>query len=175
MVNINLKSDALVEVFNDAYGVVGYSTDKVSRDFPKDTMKKVTLAELEDVINSQGGRALFEKNRLLIKDEKIRTYFDLPELGHYNLTKEGIKTLLEEGSLTKLEEVLMYCSQDVLEKLVQEAIAIQITSIPQASLIKSYSGIDIMSLIEESKPKEVARKPADNTPTNKPYVRKKVE
>lgn len=172
---IELTRNTEVEVFNDGYGVVGYSTDRVRKDFPKDSMKRITLEELEDVMNTLGGRQLFEQGQLLVKDEKVREYFDLAPLGTYNLDKERIKQLLESKDLAKLEEVLKYCSNEVLDKIVREAIEIRINSIPQAGLIRSYSGVDVAAFIEESTPTTQTRTKTDEpTSARVPQARNKI-
>lgn len=147
-----IPDNAMIEVFNNQQsGSIGYTVDKVSRvwQFPG-SMKKIRMEELYDAWNLRGGRILFTSGALLIKDSEAREALGLEPLDKYVLTNEETIELLKNKESSELEDVLQYCSNFVLEKIVEAAVTIPISDMGKANLIKKYSGIDIIKLIQEA-------------------------
>ena len=156
---VKIGGSTLVEISNDSFSIVGYNTDKIKRDFPVGAKRQISLDEIEDVMNVPGGEVLFKENLLLIKDGKVREHLGLPALDEFNLTREQIRTLLATGDEGKLEEVLQFCTDPVLNKIVQESLDMKITSFAIAGLIKAYSGTDVLQIIKE----KMEEKPVGST------------
>ena len=161
MIQKAINNQTMVEVFNDSTGNVGYKTATISRDFMPKSKKDIEVKELIDLLNTPGGKYLLDTNKLLIKNRDVRNFLGIEPIDDYNLTRDLANEILASGDLVKLEQVLQYCSDESLTKIVEEAIAMSISSIPQANLIKAYSGYDIIEAIAETKAPgaEVAAQP----------------
>lgn len=144
-----IDDDIVIEVFNDSHASVGYKLDHIERTWQKGTAKKIRMGELYELVNTKGGRVLLEENKLLIKDSSMREALSLSPLSDYSLTSEQIKTLLTKGTDEKLEDVLSYCTDAILDKIVQVAINMPIENMKKARMIQSFSGIDILDVIKE--------------------------
>lgn len=161
---VNISGSTMVEVSNDTFSIVGYTTERIKRDFPLGSRRKLELSEIEDVMNTPGGDVLFHENLLLIKDPKIREHLGLGQIDEFNLTRDQIREILASGNDTKLEETLQFCPDYVLDKIVQEAISMSITSFSTAGLIQAYSGMDVLeALKEKSEDKPGANQGEDKT------------
>ncbi len=148
-----INSNTLVEVFNNDSGKVSYYSEfsRVKRNWDKtDSSKKIPFEELRDQMNTTGGSKLFEDDILLIKDIDIRKELSLKPLHKYLESDSGIKELLI-GDINHLEEALIEMSQNIKEKVAHKCIELKIKDIDVLDLIKKYSGLDVLTSIQESK------------------------
>lgn len=175
MSRINEINDNLVvEVFNDYKNSVGYKLDRVSRTWGPNTVKKIKIDELYELVNIKGGRFLLDENMLLIKDSKVREILNLKPLDQYNPDLEKIENLLKESSNADLEEVLQYCSETTLEKIVQKCIDIPIENLTKAKMVHSYSGTDVISIIKEREDESGHVEKIESDGTTTPIRRRKI-
>ena len=160
-----ITDSTLVPIWNIGIGDTGYtanngiSTIRRTWRMPN-SMQEVEFKELRNVFNEPGVRQLFETynkelgryedGELLIKNEAVREKLDLKAIGKYTLEKDAILDLFTNGSLTKFEEVLENCPNATLDKIVMEAIELPLTDINKINLIKSYSGKDILTAIQNN-------------------------
>ena len=165
----NITEETIVVVTNDYDSTVGYTTEKVTRVWEPNSFKKVSVAELQDVMNTRGGRYLFEEHLLLLKETEVRHYLGLEPIGQYDLEQKDIVKLLENSNLADFEDVLQYCGDMTLEKIVSAAIALPLADLNKTNLLKSYSGINIVEAIQETLESNV--KPAAGA---EPIKRKRV-
>ena len=170
----NIQDDTIVEVFNDYHSSVSYKLDRVTRSWDVGAAKKIRVAELYEAVNIKGGRFLFEEGILLIKDAAVRRALGLSDLDEYSLDQDKIVEMLNKGTNKELEDVLMYCSETTLTKIVQKAIEMPISDMNKANLIKSYSGIDILSVIQEKQESQIDKEQTTEEGNKTPVRRKRV-
>lgn len=144
-----LTDSTMVKVYNESGGPFYYVTEHVKRNFPENGMREVPLKELKDLILTMGHRGAFEGGYLIIRDERVREIFSLEPLSDYNVGVEEMTKMLEGGSLEDLEDFLQYTSDDNLEKIVRVAVDLPVRDLNKANLIGSYSGYNVISLIED--------------------------
>lgn len=151
MVAKKITDKTLVKVFNNSTGSAGYTVDNITRKFDKpNSYREIEFKEILNLFNTAGGRELFSEDILLIKDNTIREELSLHPMDKYVLDEEGIKNLFN-GSDDELEDVLQNCTDLILEKITQVAIELPLNELSKVNLIKNYTGLDIYSVIEESK------------------------
>jgi hypothetical protein len=173
----DIKDTDLIQVWNNSRGDCGYTINngnfQVRRTWVLPaSMQEVEMKELKSAMNEAGVRELFEvynkelgkyeDGELLIKNDLAREKLDLQPLGKYTFVKEQIVDLLNNKSVKYLEEVLENCPNSTLDNIVQEAINISLSDIVKINLIKSYSGKDILPVIQsknaDTPPKVVVKK-----------------
>lgn len=174
----DVQDDLIVEVFNDHHSSVGYKLDRITRSFDIGTAKKIKMDELYELVNTKGGKFLLEENMLLIKDSSVREALGIKPLTKYSPSTKEIQEMLVNGKIQVLEELLQYCSDTTLEKIVRKAIDLPLENMAKARLIKSYSGIDVISIMQEQaedKPEESAtRAPISEGEEEGPVRRRRV-
>lgn len=151
---IELTDETKVRLYNEYGGTVYYVTDNIKRTFAPGTSKEVPLKELKELVIDKGYIGIFKKGRLMIRDERVRELFSLEPLGQYNLDEAGIKALLLTNDMEKIEDFLQYTSDANLEKLVRIAIEMPLRDLNTINLIQSYSGHNVLGLINERKEEE---------------------
>lgn len=105
--------------------------------------KDFTIADLEDLLGNQTINYVFDKNRLLIKDEEIREYLRLSPLNDDYLDTEKIKELLHEGDSKKLEEVVETCEDSELDMIVDTAVKERIDDRNVLGVLEDYTGLPL--------------------------------
>lgn len=161
-----ITAKTMVKVFNNSTGSVGYTVDNITRKFDKpNSFRDVEFKELQDLFNTAGGRELFSEDILLIKDNSIREELSLHPMDKYILDEKGIKELFSKSD-DELEDVLQNCTDLILEKITQVAIDLPLNDLGKVNLVKTYTGLDIYSVIEEKKEDKPEKK--TTTPTGKP-------
>ena len=173
-----IKDTDLIPVWNNSRGDCGYTVNNgnfhVRRTWVlPGSVQEVEMKELKSAMNEAGVRELFEvynkelgkyeDGELLIKNDLAREKLDLQPLGKYTFDKKQIIDLLNNKSVNYLEEVLENCPNATLDNIVQEAINISLSDILKINLIKSYSGKDILPVIQQ--------KNLESTPV-KPVIKK---
>jgi hypothetical protein len=139
----------LVRIFNNDSGSVSYATPKITRTFSiKESYKDVSVEEIQDALNELGVRFLFEEGILLIKDPKVREHFGFSELDDYIKDTDEIKEILN-GDRETLIDFLKYCSETMLQKIVDVAVDLEDVKMDYIVLIEKFSGKDISSMIKE--------------------------
>lgn len=160
-----LTDATIVEVFNNTTGAVAFNTDiKGKRKWDKpDSVKKVTLGELKDLINSRGGERLLLEC-LLIKDIDIREELSLPIEAEHLLDRNDVEQLLK-GDADQIGDILEKTNSGVKEKVASVAIEQKITDTDKMEVIQEHTGVDVYSAIKEKKEeeKEVAKEKANKT------------
>jgi len=175
-----IKDTTLVPIWNICVGSAGYTINngnyRIRRnwDLPN-SMQEVEFRELKAAMNEAGVRQLFEEynielNRfedgaLLIKNPEVREKLGLSPLGRYVYDLDGIKDLLLNSDLKTFEDVLENCPNVTLDKIIQESISLPLTDMNKITLIESYSGKKILSIIQEKKENEVGEKTRKSEPT----------
>lgn len=167
------KDNDLVQVWNNLGWSVGYKTSKESRVWEiSGSVKKIAFAELIEVMGTHGGRRLFEEGALLIKDNEVRERLGLSPLDKYTLDLKEMEELLKSEDITRIEDFMQYCSNKMLDSLVQVAIKLPIKNLDLAKMLSSYSNTDVMSAIEEHE--SIAKESNEvNTPIEKDKPRHK--
>ena len=170
-----IKDNTMVEVWSNYSSSLSYVTPKVVRTWhTPGSMKKVAMSELYEAVNAPGGKKFFDEGALLIKDNEVRDKLGLEPLDQYTLSREEIITLLEKKDIEKVEELLQYCSNMMLETIVQIAIDMPIEDRPIAKLIQSYSGTDVFQVIEE-KAQDTEQPQAAQPEKGKPRPKRKIK
>ncbi len=147
-----IDGNMVVDVWSNELGSIYYVTDKITRTWTYlGEVKKVTVDELRDVVNTAAGRSFFEEDLLLIKDNKVRNFLGLTELSEYSLGKDEMIELLKSNNLEKIEEFLQYCTYSLLETFAILAIELPVDNLDVANLIQNYSKMDVIQLIQERK------------------------
>lgn len=174
VVKKEIRDSDLIQVWNNSRGDCGYTVNNgnfhVRRTWVlPGSMQEVEMKELKSAMNEAGVRELFEvfnkelgkyeDGELLIKNDLAREKLDLQPLGKYTFVKEQIIDLLNNKSVTYLEEVLENCPNSTLDNIVQESINISLSDIVKINLIKSYSGKDILPVIQSKNADIIPPKP----------------
>jgi hypothetical protein len=150
-----LTSDQLVEVINNDNGSVAYYSEysRIWRRWDKpDSVKKVPLEELRELINTAGGYELLE-GYLLIKDMEVREELGLPVDKTYILGEKEIKALLKK-SVSVLTDTLENTTDTIREKIAHIAIDTKLADLDKLEVIKEHSGLDVLYMIQENKEAE---------------------
>lgn len=141
-----------VKVINDSFATVGYSDPNhivPRREFPIGAVFEISLEELKQAFTVKGVKSLFDTQYLLIEDEDIREQLGLPiRHAKYDASRVELTQLIHEWSSEELEDYLSYCSDSRLNIIFHIACA-EVVEIPKAKLISQYTGIDVLSVIEE--------------------------
>jgi hypothetical protein len=160
MVEINDKT--VVEVFNNSTGSVSYYSElaRTTRKWDKpDTKKKIALEELRELVSTSGGYELLE-NFLLIKDMDVREDLGLPIEKEFMLDDKDIKALLKKP-LTAIEDTLENTSDSIKDKIAQIAIETKLNDLEKLDVIKEYTGVNVLSAIQEKREDEKEQKKDD--------------
>jgi hypothetical protein len=150
-----LKENQIVEVINNSTGAVGYYSEysRIARRWDKpDSMKKIPLEELRELVNMAGGYELLE-GYLLIKDIEVREELGLPVDKSYLIEDKDIKALLKK-SVSVLTDTLENTTETIREKIAQVAIDTKLADLDKLEVIKEHSGLDVLSVIQENKEAE---------------------
>lgn len=137
-------------VKNASGGSMGFNIDGKYKKMPfADMEKQLTLDEIQDIYDSRGGRVLIEEDLLMIKDSGVRKdVANLAPLDEYVLDAKGFELLFSD-TMTKIEDFLMYCSDTMLIRAVDEAVRLKIGDITTINLLKEYAGQDISAIVDE--------------------------
>jgi hypothetical protein len=162
-----LQDNLMVEVTNNSTGSVSYYSEfsRTLRKWDKpNSTKKISLEELRELVGSSGGYELLE-NFLLIKNMDVREDLGLPVNKEYMLDEKEIKAVLKK-SVDVLENTLENTSDSIKEKIAQSAIDTKLSDLDKLEAIKEYSGVDVLTVIQEKKEEEKQEK-ADKKKTTK--------
>jgi hypothetical protein len=151
------KEQELVEIFNDTVGSVGYTIGERDTIFDPKTSKKIPMKDLYDVVNTRGGRVLFEDRLLVCRNNKVNEHFGIPIMDKYNPDTQGIIEVFKTGTAAQLEEILQYCSDGVMAKIVETAVNLPLDNLTLAQLIEEYSGRKIMGAIKEYQDEKLSK------------------
>lgn len=152
--NQKITDKTLVEVINTSTGGVSYTPEMstVSRKWERqNSIKKIELGELKNLVATVGGYTLLQEDILLIKDNSIREILGLEELSTYVKTAQELKELLQVGTKADLVEFVENCTQDMLDAVVDTAINIGLADLNKLQVIESYSGVKVVEHIKATK------------------------
>lgn len=151
-----LDEGTYVEVINNTESSIGYTTPTGrSSVWPAPTRrqrvvkKRVKLAELYDAMGQPAAKRMFEDGKLLIQDSDAREALELEPLSKFTPNVEETDKLLTEGTLEDLDEILGYCSEAILNRIVDRAILMPIEDMNKARLLEEYSGRKVFELARE--------------------------
>ncbi|MFD0587814.1 hypothetical protein ACFQZE_07350 [Paenibacillus sp. GCM10027627] len=168
--NKKINDATLVDVYNNTSGVVSFRTEgKGKRKWDKaNSVKKVTVGELKELINSRGGEKLLLEC-LLIKDISIREELNLPTDPEHLLDGTDVQKLLKEEDADKLQTILENTNEGIKDKIASVAIEQKINDTDKMELIQEHTGIDVYSAIKEKKEeeKEAAKEKEDKSTAKK--------
>lgn len=148
-----LTDDTMVRFYNEYGGLVGYTTENVSRTVRAGMFRDVKLKELKQLIIQEGNGAVFKEGYLMIRDNRAREELGLDPLDEFNFGEDKIKKLLKEGSEVELEQYLQYTSNVGLEKVLRVAVELPIQDLNRANLLYAYSGTNVLDIIQEQEEK----------------------
>lgn len=166
-----IKDSKKVRVYKNIVGNITYKLGSNIDEIWNDNVeyKDLTLEKIKEMF-SFGMFPAFEKNLLLIKDENIRDYLELPILIDDVLDKTLIKELIESKNYDKIEEVMVTCEENELDMIVDEVINGETTDRNIVGLVEDYTELtDLQDVIEE---KKATNKPV-TTENNKTIKREK--
>lgn len=151
-----LNDEMLIEVFNISTGSVSYYSElsRMKRRWDKSNAlvnipKKVPLNELRELVSSSGGYELLTRG-LLIKDMNIRKDLGLPIDKEYLLDDDGIKDLLTKSPKI-IRDTMKKAPKTINEKVANIAIETELSDLNKLEVIKEYSSIDCLYVIQENK------------------------
>ena len=152
MASKTIKSTDKVRVYKNMVGGITYklsgNIDELWSDYIE--YKDLTVEKIKEMF-SFGMYPLFNKNELLIKDEDIRKYLELPPLEDI-LDREKIKELISEKNYDEIEEAIQTCNDNELEIIVDEVINGETTDRNIIGLVEDYTDLtDLQDVIEEKK------------------------
>jgi hypothetical protein len=165
---VELNDDMKVEVINNSTGSVSYYSEfsRMIRKWDKpNTTKKISLEELRELVSASGGYELLE-NFLLIKDMDVREELGLPVNKEHLLDDKEIKSVLKK-SVDVLENTLENTSDSIKDKIAQTAIDTKLSDLDKLEVIKEYSGVDVLTAIQEKKEEEKQEKADKKKSTKK--------
>jgi hypothetical protein len=147
-----LDGKQLVEVINNSTGSVSFNPGYGRADHrwdKADSKKKIPLDDLRELVNQLGGIELLE-GYLLIKDMEVREDLGLSVDKSLILEDKDIKALLKKP-IDKLTDVLENTSESIREKIAHVAIDTKLSDLDKIEVIKEYSGLDVLTVIQENK------------------------
>lgn len=150
-----LNDKAVIEVFNNSGGVVAYYSElnRINRRWDKpETVRKISLEELKELVNSSGGYELLCED-LLIKEIDVRLELGLPVDPEYLMGEKEIKELLSQ-SIHELKSSLSASTKAFKERVAAVAVDVKITDTDKMELIQRHTGVDVYALIKERKENE---------------------
>lgn len=163
-----IKSSDKVRVYKNIVGSLSLSIKGFPSYWEENLeYKDFTIADLEDLLGNQTLNYVFDKNKLLIKDEQVREYLRLSPLNDDYLDVEKIKELLLEGDSRKLEEVVETCEDSELDMIVDTAVKERIDDRNVLGVLEDYTGLplteDILNNVESVEKQEKSDKPIKRT------------
>lgn len=161
-----INDKTYIKVYKNIVGSLSYTFDSREKFWEDDVeYKNLEAREIQDIIASIGGRSLFERNLLIIKEQENRDYFGLEPLSDDILDSHKIKAILTSGDYTKIEEVVSTSNDDELEMIVDVAIKEKLQDRNAIKTIEDYTGLELTDdLAELAKDKPVEK----STTTTKP-------
>lgn len=179
-----MDKDSYVEVVNNTESTIGYITpDGRKSIWPaptrrvREVRKRVRLTELYDAMGKPSVVKMLSEGALLIRDNEAREVLGLDPLDEYILDAKETEELLLEGSQEKMEEVLQYCSDAILNRIVDRAIELPLRDWSKIKLIESYSnrkvGDAIRAFEEDNHYKEEQDKVGTKLPEGGKVVRRR--
>ncbi len=145
----NYQDHDIIEIRNESTGSAGYVAAGKVVILDPFTTRKVPYKELYEVVNTGTGRSMFEAGVFVCLDNAINEHFGLPLNGKYHPTADAIIQLFGSGTVEDMEELLQYCSEHILNKIVELAINLPLENLTFAKMIQDYSGKPVLSAIEE--------------------------
>lgn len=153
-----LTDNQKIEVINNSTGSVSYYSEfsRIERRWDKpNSVKKVPLEELRELVNASGGLELLE-GYLLIKNLEVREELGLPVEKSYLLEEKDIKDVLKK-SLSVLTDTLQNTTETIREKIAQVAIDSKLGDLDKLEAIKEFTNVDVLAAIQENKEAEKAK------------------
>lgn len=143
-----------VRVYNRSNSMVFYQDDDANRyrswepaSDGKESYKDLDFEEIERIVNTRGGRVLFEQY-LLIKDPEICLKLDLncPNEYFYDINK--VIKILEEGSENDLIDMIDNSPDGIKDLIKQATIEIKLDSSRKRQIIKDKLNFDVSFAID---------------------------
>ena len=138
--------------------------NRIDRRWDKpNSVKKIKLEELRELVNMGGGLELLE-NHLLIKDPAVREELGLSLDKSYILEEKDIKALLKKATST-LIDTLENTTESIKEKIAALAIETKLADLDKLEAIKEHTGVDVLAVIQENK--EIEKEKANSKTKSK--------
>jgi len=138
-----------VTLKNVSGGSASVIIDNRLKQFPfPDMTVEVTKKELLDLYNHRGGRVMLQEDIIRVMEADARELIGLDPIDEYMLDGEGFKELFTKNE-EKIEDFLTYCSDSMLERAVDEAIAQKISNTRIMSIIEEFSGKKLGAVLDE--------------------------
>ena len=140
----SIKPSEKVRVYKNIVGSLSYRLRGIFV-FWEETVeyKDMQIADIEEMLGHADLYRIFDKNKLLIKDEEIREYLKLEPLDDEYLDSKKIKELLNDGDSKKLEEVVETCEDSELELIVDTAVKERVKDRNVLGVLEDYTGLDL--------------------------------
>lgn len=172
-----------IRVYNRSNSTVFYKDEDTNRTrtwepstIGKESYKDLDFEEIERVVNTRGGKILFEEY-LLIKDKKVCEELDLTCPKEYFYDVDEVKRILESGTDFEVVDMIENGPEGIKDIIKQVAIEMKLDSSRKRKIIKDRLGFDVNFAIEneiEFKTPIVDKK-VEKRETTPKYVVKKEE
>ena len=141
-------SDKIIAVKNRDSGSVGYSLPDtgIHRNFEPGEIKKIPMAELEQLQYIPGGEFIL-KNLLLINDKSALEALNIDPEPEYYYEAADIVELLTKGTLAQLEDCLNFAPEGVIELIKQKAVELEIPDTNKRKLIQEKTGFSVNNAV----------------------------
>lgn len=163
-----IKSSDKVRVYKNIVGSLSYRLRGIFV-FWEETVeyKDMLIGDIEEMLGHADLYRMFDKNKLLIKDEGVREYLRLEPLSDDYLDSGKIKELLTDGDSRKLEEIVEVCEDSELEMIVETAVKEKVKDRNVLGVIEDYTGLDltedILNNVEAVEKSKKSDKPVKRT------------
>ena len=141
-----------VMVFNRAAGEVFYSLAdlRVRREWVNlGDRQLVSIEELQALKFAPGGAKLLERY-LLIKDQEVCEFLEIPCEPEYFYDENSIRVLLKEGSMDQLLDCLEFAPNGVLDIIKKVAVETKLDSAEKRHAISEHLKINIDAMIKNN-------------------------
>ena len=141
-----------VKVWNRATGTVGYELPelRINREWVgTGNLQMVSVEELEALKFLPGGANLLNKY-LLIKDQDVCEFLNMPTDPEYFYDENDIKVLLAKGTMDQLLDCLEFAPAGVLDLVKRIAVDTKLDSSEKRKVISEHLKVNIDSMIRNN-------------------------
>lgn len=138
-----------IRVYNRSNSTVFYKDEETNKtrvwepsNFRRESYKDLSFEEIERVVNTRGGKVLFEEY-LLIKDKNICDKLEINYTKEYFYDEKEVRHILEKGTEFDLIEMIKNSTEGIKDLIKQIAIEIKLDSSRKREIIKQYLKFDV--------------------------------
>jgi hypothetical protein len=142
--NTTINDTDKVRVYKNMVGSISYRLRGIFVFWDEKTeYKDMYVTDIKEMLGQSDLYVMFDRNKLLIKDEKAREELRIRPLNENYLDSEKIKELLNSNNANKVEKVVESCEDNELDMMVEIAVKEKIKDRNVIGILEDYTGLDL--------------------------------